>query len=376
MNRLRTAALLAVPALLAGCSAPTPSPRAESPVPSAPVAPASTDEGGAPTLASEVAARNRRESDGISQTIGVKVEEQAKAAAPEWFVAAATTSGRGAGSALAPKLQDAIQNAITKAGSQVSARGGNPQSLKVERAAYTRLPTGQYAAWAALGDGTNMGEPVAPAQAPAPVVELATNEPAAAPLPTLAQPKAPIATGVEAEAMAATTAPAPAAAMPGLNDPKATVATGGPQVVAATATATESATATAPQAAAAAAQPAAAGDAIIVLPDLKNPTQVVATVPANVVYAPDPGNAPTWWTPGAAQRGTRVAVGIRVEGKDARECSRASLLAGREQLEAATGSAPKQLLTDKTVTFKLADGRLRTYSIVSCVGTLKTDPAK
>ena len=378
MNRLRTAALLAVPSLLAGCSAPTPSPRAESPVPSAPVSPVSTDEGGAPTLASEVAVRNRRESDGISQTIGVKVEEQSKAAAPEWFVAAATTSGRGAGSALAPKLQDAIQTAITKAGSQVSSRGGNPQTLKVERAAYTQLPTGQYAAWAALGDGTNMGEPVAPAQAPAPVVELAANEPAAAPLPTLAQPKAAIATGAESEA---TIVVAPAAAMPGLNDPEAAVATGatgGPQVVAApaAATATESATATAPQAAPAAAQPAAAGDAIIVLPDLKNPTQVVATVPANVVYAPDSGNAPTWWTPGAAQRGTRVAVGIRVDGKDARECSRASLLAGREQLEAATGSAPKQLLTDKTVTFKLADGRLRTYSIVSCVGTLKSDPAK
>ena len=71
----------------------------------------------------------------------------------------------------------------------------------------------------------------------------------------------------------------------------------------------------------------------------------------------------------------RVAVGVRVDGKDARECARASLKAGREQLQAAIGSDPKQLLTDKTMTVKLADGRLRTYSIVSCVGTLKSDAA-
>jgi hypothetical protein len=409
MNRTRIAALLAAPALLAGCSSSQPSPHTQAPAPTAPAAADTAEATASPSLASELATRNRRDSDAVAQSIGVKVEEQTKTVAPDWFAAAATTQGRGAGSALAPKLQEAIQSAITKAGAQVSSRGGNPQSLKVERAAYTRLPTGQYAAWAAIGDGSNMGEP---APAPAPVIDLAAAAPvepapASAPLPTLSQPKAAIATGIEPDTKVEPAAPsaaaaAPAAALPGLNDPKAPVATSaggpvvtpaaptqgdGPAVVATAATAgaaaSASAAATTPAPAAATAAVAApkatdakAGDAVIVLPDLKNPTAVVSTTAAaNAVFPADTGNAPAWWLPGAAQRGTRVAVGVRVDGKDARECARASLKAGREQLQAAIGSDPKQLLTDKTMTVKLADGRLRTYSIVSCVGTLKSDAA-
>jgi hypothetical protein len=417
MNRTRIAALLAAPALLAGCSSSQPSPHTQAPAPVAPAAADTAEATASPSLASELATRNRRDSDTVAQSIGVKVEEQTKTVAPDWFAAAATTQGRGAGSALAPKLQDAIQNAITKAGTQVTSRGGNPQSLKVERAAYTRLPTGQYAAWAAIGDGSNMGEP---APAPAPVIDLAAAAPvepapASAPMPTLAQPKAAIATGIEpgtkVEPASPAAATAPVAALPGLNDPKAPVATSaggpvvtpaapaqgdGPAVVATAAPAGAAATAATPTpavtttpaatkaaattTAAAAAAPKAAdatsGDAVIVLPDLKNPTAVVSTTAAaNAVFPADTGNAPAWWLPGAAQRGTRVAVGVRVEGKDARECARASLKAGREQLQAAIGSDPKQLLTDKTMTVKLADGRLRTYSIVSCVGTLKSDAA-
>jgi hypothetical protein len=400
-----------MPLVVAACasSSPTP-PRAAAPAAPAPTADPSTPP---PSLASELAAKNRRDSEKASLKVGVKVEEQTKATAPSWFAPAVMTQGRGGGSALAPKLNEAVDAAVSKAGAQVEARGGNPRSLKVERVAYARLSTGEYVAWAAIGDGSNMGE-----VATAPVVEPSTPavaKPTEPPMPSLNNPKAAIATGVKTDEgvkQVEQVKPVATAAKPATEAPKAAEQT---KPVAATKPADAKAAEMKPVAAkpadvkmveikpaeaakpsevkkpAEATKPAEAkkSEATVKeasLPSLANPRAAVtsATPTIQAIPAPqtppakqatpviDDGSIPGWWDPAPTQRGKRVALSVRVDGATPRDCARATLMKGREALEAAVGEAPRELLTDRTWLVSLPDGTHRMFSIVSCTGTLKT----
>jgi hypothetical protein len=156
------------------------------------------------SLAAALREQDQVEARSLSTKLGIRLEDRPSGATPEWFAAAATTQGRSAGIGSARTLVEAVNQAVTRAGRQIEARGGRPQSMKIERVAYARLATGVYSAWAAMGDGSNMGDVVATAEEP--VIEIASPQ---MPMPSLRDPKAAIATGESS------TLEAPPPALPG-----------------------------------------------------------------------------------------------------------------------------------------------------------------
>lgn len=208
---------------------------------SAPVAnPTST-----PSLAMVANDQARREADGLSRQLGIQIESLATT--PQWYAAATNDAARVGGTASAQTLSGAVQSALANANRAGAARGLDVKTMRVERAAYKRLPTGTYAAWAAMGDGSNMGALYAPidlsetvvAQVPATELGTAssttqattTSEPAPQPtppastLPSLSQPRAAVQTAegtplakapsaTTATTASSTTSAAPAAASP------------------------------------------------------------------------------------------------------------------------------------------------------------------
>jgi hypothetical protein len=99
--------------------------------------------------------------------------------------------------------------------------------------------------------------------------------------------------------------------------------------------------------------------------------EVKVTEAAKAAPLPLDSGAPNWWTLAAAERNGRVVIGVRSDGLNSRECVRNALRAGREQLQKVTGEDPRELLTDRSVSVALPDGRIRVYSLVSCQGTIK-----
>lgn len=191
-----------------------------------------------PSLAMVANDQARREAEGLSKQLGLRIESLATT--PEWYASASNDPARVGGTATSKTLSAAVQDALASANRSGAARGLDVKTMRVERAAYKRLPTGSYAAWAAMGDGSNMGELYAPidlsetvvAQVPATESGTAnsttqattTSEPTppASTLPSLSQPRAAVQTAEGtplAKAASSTTASsmpsaAPAAAAP------------------------------------------------------------------------------------------------------------------------------------------------------------------
>lgn len=327
--------------LLVACASP-PRNAAPSPQP-APLA-ASEDPSLLPSLAAQANSNDRRSADQLAQNLGVRVDELTQALAPDWFAAAATTQGRAAGTAPGTTLASALDAAITNAGAQLHSRGMMPAASRVERAAWHRLPTGQYAAWAALGDGSQLAAPLPttityaapdaysnPASGPRPSINSDSG------LPSLQEPQRPVNT-----ADAQPQPPVAPALPPG--SASATPATSAP-----------------PQ-----------------LPAVSALTSGT-TSQSTVAYSPSAtppldAGAPAWWVAGTTRTTARTSVGIRVDGGNRREVVLAALAAGRDQLAAALGEAPRQLLTDRTQVVTLPDGRARIYALVSCLTPAKPQP--
>lgn len=295
-------------------AAPKPAPSA---VPAAAPADAPAE---TPSLASALREQEQHEARSLSTTLGIRLEDRPGGATPEWFAAAATTPGRSAGVASARTLVEAVNQAITKAGRQIEARGGRPQSMKIERAAYARLATGTYSAWAAMGDGSNMGD-VIPAPAAAPRVEAASPQ---APMPSLRDPKAAIPTGERVAPAVPPATPAPSAA--------------------------PTQESTAAPAATTTSVPGAGLD------------KLVATEP--------PFKAPSWWSPTPVQQGDRVVLGVMVEARTTGECIAAARRTARTKLAAAIGAEPESIVAQRTLVTGVKADTLRMFAVMSCKGTL------
>lgn len=341
------------------------------PASSAPATPAGT-QAAAPaggttepmSLAAALREQEQVEARSLSTKLGIRLEDRPSGATPEWFAAAATTQGRSAGVASARTLVEAVNQAVTKAGRQIEARGGRPQSMKIERVAYARLATGVYSAWAAMGDGSNMGDVVATAEEP--VIEITSPQ---VPMPSLRDPKAAIATGESATppaptptatpAPAPTPTPAPAPeATPAVPDPVATPAPDAPATPAVDAPAVEATKPSEPAAPAAAAMPETAAPS---LPGAGLDT-LLATEP--------PLKAPSWWNATPMQQGGRVVVGVMVEGRTTGECIAAARRTARTKLAAAIGEEPGPIVAQRTLVSGAKGNMLRMFATMSCKGTL------
>jgi hypothetical protein len=286
------------------------------------------------SLAAALREQDQVEARSLSTKLGLRVEDRPSGATPEWFAAAATTQGRSAGVGSARTLVEAVNQAVTKAGRQIEARGGRPQSMKIERVAYARLATGVYSAWAAMGDGSNMGDVVATAEEP--VIEITSPQ---VPMPSLRDPKAAIATGESA-----TPAEAPAAAP-------------------------ASAAATAP--AAAAGVPAALASEAAAIDASEAPAATLPGAGLDTLLATEPPlKAPSWWNATPVQQGGRVVVGVMVEGRTAGECIAAARRTARTKLAAAIGEEPGPIVAQRTLVSGAKGNMLRMFATMSCKGTL------
>ncbi len=364
MKSLRLAPLASLVLLLpvAGCTQGGTAPRAAAAKPeatsSAQVPSSTTAE--PLSLAAALREQDQVEARSLSKKVGIRLEDRPSGATPEWFAAAATTPGRSAGVGSARTLVDAVNQAVTKAGRQIEARGGRPQSMKIERIAYARLATGVYSAWAAMGDGSNMGEVVSAAEESP--IEITSPQ---VPMPSLRDPKAAIATGESATPPAPTPAPTPAPATAPSPVPAAEAAAPAPVVEAAPA-----------PVAAPASAPSSASDAVAPAPAIDAPA-AAAPAPATpgagldtLVASEPPLKAPTWWNAAPAQQGDRVVVGVMVEGRTTAECIAAAQRVGKTKLAAAIGAEPGRVIALRTLSTGAQNNMLRMFAIMSCKGTL------
>jgi hypothetical protein len=302
---------------------------------------AESDQAPLPTLAAELSAGDGRKVQDLSLTLNVTLEELPKGTAPGWYAQAATEPTRAAGTSTAATLPDAFDAAITLAGASIEARGGNPSALVVEQGAWQRLPTGQFVAWAALGDGSRRVPPPIPrvANISQPVAATQQSAVSSPSLPTLNNPRSGSALvdsqANKSDATTSTTSGTasssiePDAALPSLSQAKGTSA-GEPNVLVGNR-----------DSAPLAAEPAAKS-------------------------APDAG-VPGWWSDKPSIRGGRLALGLISEGQNGREAARAGLRAAREQLKAVVGEDPREVITDRSVMVTLPDGRVRLYAMMSCL---------
>lgn len=314
------------------------------------------------SLAAALREQEQVEARLLSTKLGIRLEDRPSGATPEWFAAAVTTQGRSAGVGSARTLVEAVNQAVTKAGRQIEARGGRPQSMKIERVAYARLATGVYSAWAAMGDGSNMGEVVA--TAPEPVIEITSPQ---VPMPSLRDPKAAIATGESvtppAPAPTATPAPAPTPtpapeAAPAVPEPVAAPAPDAPATPAVDAVAVEATKPSEPVAPEAAAMP-------------ETPAPSLPGAGLDTLLATEPPlKAPSWWNATPMQQGGRVVVGVMVEGRTTGECIAAARRTAKTKLAAAIGEEPGPIVAQRTLVSGAKGNMLRMFATMSCKGTL------
>ena len=389
-----TPRLFAVPAtllLLAACSAP----RARTAQSGETSAQARTtdshdsafdDAAALPSLADQAAANDATSASAFAQSIGVRIEEQpTELSAPDWFAAAATAPGRAAGTALGEDITKAINAAATQAGRRAESMGVNAAMLRVERAAWKRLPTGQYVAWAAIGNGSDLAPLPASAvtyaapdaydsgatTAPVPATEVYSG------LPTLSQPTIAVATG-EAVSRGGGATPVTAGGASGSQSASKNNITDSddlPSLSAAT-TAQQSMQAGSPASRTAAASEQKKDTTPLAPAPTLSSTSSLTSSGAGVTLPVDSG-APSWWTADAATKNNRTVVGIRAEGNNRRDAALAALAAGRERLASILGQEPKLLLTDRSQMVTRPDGSIRIYSLMSCTApTVPVDAPK
>lgn len=330
--RLAPLAFLSLPWSAVGCQQ---GGKAPPPMISVPATSAGASSAGATSepmsLAAALREQDQVEARSLSTKLGIRVEDRPNGATPEWFAAAATTQGRSAGVGSARTLVEAVNQAVTRAGRQIEARGGRPQSMKIERVAYARLATGVYSAWAAMGDGSNMGDVVATAEEP--VIEITSPQ---VPMPSLRDPKAAIVTGESAT-------------------PSAT-----PPVV--SSTEGSAAPATAMQALAPQAAPVAATE---------TPAPALPGAGLDTLLATEPPlKAPSWWNATPMQQGDRVVVGVMVEARSTGECIAAARRTAKTKLAAAIGAEPGPIVAQRTLVTRAKGDMLRMFATMSCKGTL------
>ncbi len=284
------------------------------------------DQATLPTLAAELSAGDSRKVQDLSLTLNVMLEELTKATAPAWYAQAATASGRAAGTATAATLSEAFDSAITIAGATIEARGMNPTSLVVEQAAWQRLSTGQFVAWAGMGDGSRRVAPplprVANISSPANVIQPALVAAGGPALPTLQNPKG------------GSTLPGNEG-LPPLASPLSPRNDGLPPV--------ES------------------------LPTLAQPRTLPAGDPPVAPVRIADSGVPAWWSDKPSIRAGRLSLGIITEGQTGREAARASLRGAREQLKLVVNEEPREVITDRSLMVTLPDGRTRLYAMTSCL---------
>ena len=324
--------------------------------PAAPTAP--------PSLADEVKTQGTREAASLSRTLGVRIEPLDNAVSPAWFAAAANDPARAAGSSTGATLHKAVDGAVSRAGQQIQSRGGDPRNLRVEQAAWKRLPMGTFIAWAALGDGSNMSQ-AAPAIDLPPTQVAAFTAPAEPTLPTLAKPRVAISTlpsevvenfaRVPEDQHSPPTAPTVASASPG-NAPAAQSADG-PRVVAAPDRAP-------------AVTPIAQGSPAVVVAPIGNsqPAKPPLIIPD---YGSQDPSRPAWFMLKPVESNDRITVGVIAEGENTRDCARLALRSGKDQLQTLVGREPQDLVTQRSSVVKLPDGRVRMYALITCTGTFK-----
>ena len=320
-----------------GCQQGGSTPRPASSAPTSPAGtPAASPAGGTTeslSLAAALREQDQVEARSLSTKLGIRVEDRPSGATPEWFAAAATAQDRSAGVGSARTLVEAVNQAVTKAGRQIEARGGRPQSMKIERVAYARLATGVYSAWAAMGDGSNMGDVVATAEEP--TIEITSPQ---VPMPSLRDPKAAIATG---ENVMPPVTPLEAA-------PAATASSVASAQVSASPTSEAMAVAT---------------------PETPAPTLPGAGLDTLLATEP-PLKAPSWWNATPTQQGDRVVVGVMVEGRSTGECIAAARRTAKSKLAAAVGAEPGAIVAQRTLVTGAKGDMLRMFATMSCKGTL------
>lgn len=75
--------------------------------------------------------------------------------------------------------------------------------------------------------------------------------------------------------------------------------------------------------------------------------------------------APAWWRADPIAAGGRMTIGARAEGENGKIASKAAVAEARRSLAAALGSDAKDVITLRSVTIDLPDGRARAYVLVS-----------
>ena len=93
-----------------------------------------------------------------------------------------------------------------------------------------------------------------------------------------------------------------------------------------------------------------------------------AGVPAPVAAASD---APAWWKATSTESGGRVTVGARAQAPTLRQAPRAAVEAARAELRKLVGGEPRDVLTLRSVSQKLADGSYQSFVLVSCAGAIR-----
>lgn len=293
-----------------------------------------------PTLAGERSAADSRLVQDVSLTLNTKVEELTSGSAPSWYAAAATSPTRAAGTATAATLAEALDQAVTIAGASIEARGANPSTLVVEQASWQRLSTGQFAAWASMGDGSLRTQPPIPRAA---VVQRNITSSPSDPLPSLSNPRAAITTDGSGTVMA---------------ENNVTQSEDGTTVSDSTIDSSDSI----PSLAQARAAQSGTQKRI---PQTGSAWSTSQSAPA-APLPPDTG-VPAWWSDKPSIRGGRIGIGIITNGANGREAARAALRSAREQLKAVVNEEPRAIITDKSAMVTLPDGSVRLYAFMSCL---------
>lgn len=137
--------------------------------------------GTAPSLAEERKAQGWRDAKALEKKAGIRLELVERGTGPAWWAVAAGDTARAVGTESSQKMDDAFDGAVSRAGRVAQARGLDPRAMRIERAAWMRLSTGSYVAWAALGDGSHAEEAPPPVNLPVETSAVAGGPGVAAP---------------------------------------------------------------------------------------------------------------------------------------------------------------------------------------------------
>lgn len=256
-----------------------------------------------PSLAAEMRSQGARKATTLETRLGIRVEEVTKGTAPAWWAAAANDRTRFTGTGSERELEKAYEQAVTRAG----AIAANPVDSGVS-AIDPRVLAPERVAWTRLVTGEYA---VWAVMVPPGVPRMVAEAPPAA-VPLNGSPATGVGAGVQS-------------ALP------VTAETGGSSVPVAVST------------------PAA--------PVVSTPTEVV-----------DPNRdpqAPAWWRSEPLFAGGRMTVGTRAEGENGKIASKLAVAEARRTLTAALGVEAKDVITLRSSTVELQDGRVRSYVLVS-----------